>query len=506
MKKVSQKATLIMVMLLFVLGAAHFTTAEMDGDLTAEQELAKDLHTILQDERLDHAVAGVHVRSAESGVELFSFNGGTSLVPASGQKLLAGAAALDRLGPEHTFNTEVLTNGEQRGAVLQGDLFIKGEGDPTILPADYEQMAGEIAEMGIKNIHGNIVADDTYFDDMRLSLDLSWFNQRRHTGAQVSALSFAPDASLLSDAALDRYNTASVYIEIHPGENPGDPAKVQVTPETDAITIRNDIETVESGGTRAFDWGREHGTNEIFFEGTLPVDGARITQYVAVWEPTEVVLNLFNQALEENGVQVHGDLTLGETPSNAQALTSHHSMSLTEMMYPYMKLSQNNHSEHLTKTIGKEVLGEGTWNNGLSVVEEYLERAGVDTSTVQLRDGSGMSHLNKIPPREMTQLLFDVQTEDWFDLYYDSLPVAGMDDHMEGGTLRLRMRGTAAEGNAHAKTGTITSKTSLSGYVKTKDDEQLAFSIILNNFIGSSPTSVEDAIVVRLAEFSRGLE
>lgn len=262
------------------------------------------------------------------------------------------------------------------------------------------------------------------------------------------------------------------------------------------------METVEAGGSRSFEWGREHGTNEIFFEGTLPVDANRITSYVAVWEPTEMVQHLFHEALEEQGIQIHGNLVLGETPDEAEPIQTKQSMPLEEMMYPFMKLSQNNHSEHLTKTLGQVVHGEGSWDAGLDVVEDFLASQGVDTDTVQLRDGSGMSHLNKIPTKEMTQLLYAVQDEAWFDLFYDSLPIAGQDDHMVGGTLRTRMVGTEAEGNAHAKTGTITSKTSLSGYVTTQDGEELTFSIILNNHIGSHPTHIEDAIVVRLAEFS----
>ncbi|WP_051314730.1 D-alanyl-D-alanine carboxypeptidase/D-alanyl-D-alanine endopeptidase [Alteribacter aurantiacus] len=503
MKGYLQKSLFGLMIVMVVFGTAQFTTADVEGDLTATEELAKDLHEILEDDRLANAVSGVHVRSAETGDELVSYNGGTKLVPASGQKLLIGAAALEHLGADHTFETGVYTNGVQRGATLQGDLFLKGEGDPTLLKSDIEELAKTIAETGIKNVQGDLVADDSYFDDMRLSLDLSWFNQRRHTGAQVSALSFAPDASLISPLALDRFNTASVYIEIHPGEQGGDTPEVKVTPETNQITIRNDVETVNTGGPRNFDWGRDHGTNEIFFEGTIPVGGASINQYVAVWEPTDIVLDLFYQSLANHGVRVNGELHRGETPIEATKLASHYSMELEELMYPFMKLSQNNHAEHLTKTLGKEVLGEGSWDAGLTVVEDYLASIGVDVSVVQLRDGSGMSHLNKIPAREMTQLLYGVQGEEWFDLFYDSIPIAGMDDHMQGGTLRLRMRDTAAEGNAHGKTGTITSKSTLSGYVTTQDGEELAFSILLNNFTGGSPTSVQDDIVVRLAEFSR---
>ncbi|WP_088033867.1 D-alanyl-D-alanine carboxypeptidase/D-alanyl-D-alanine-endopeptidase [Evansella clarkii] len=488
---------LIAVIVLAAAGATQIvSTADTDPGQLAEQQLSEDILDILGDEALKHALASVHVRT-ESGEEIFSYNGDTSVVPASGQKLLIGAAALDTLGPDYKFSTGVYTDGHQAGKVLHGNLYIKGYGDPTMLPEDYEKMASEIAAQGIKVIQGDLVADDTFFDDMRLSLDLSWFNQRRVTGAQVSALTVSPD---------EDYDAGSVIVEVYPGENQGDTTTVEVYPETDYITILNDVVTVEEGGSRAVDWGREHGNNNIFVSGTMPLDGPRWRNWIAVWEPTELAQDLFYQALKDNGVKVQGDLSLGETPENAEELIVRESIPLSELFIPFMKLSNNSIAEILAKTMGQEVYSEGSWDAGLTVVDEYLENAGLNTSAIQLRDGSGMSHLNKIPTKEMTRLLEYVKGEEWFDVFYDSLPVAGASDRMEGGTLRSRMGGTSADGNVHAKTGTVTSKTSLSGYATTKDDEEMIFSIIFNNYIGSHPKNLEDEIAVLLADFTYDME
>ncbi|MBB6448168.1 D-alanyl-D-alanine carboxypeptidase/D-alanyl-D-alanine-endopeptidase (penicillin-binding protein 4) [Geomicrobium halophilum] len=502
--QVSPRWVLVSLLLGGVVSFQIQQTVDSESEPTAKQELEADLHEILNDPRLESAVSSVHVRSAESGEEIYDYQGQTSLGPASGQKILSGTAALDVLGPEYTFNTGVYTEGHQVGSILRGDLYLKGEGDPTMLPSDYEDFAKELADQNIKLVQGDIIADDTFFDDTRLSLDLSWYNQRRHTGAQVSALSVAPDASLLSSDALDRYNTGSVYIEIHPGDHPGDQAEIEVTPDSDYFTIHNEVETVQADDTRSLtDWGREHGSNEIFFEGTIPVGDNPLTQYVAIWEPTELAQQIFYDALEEHGILVTGDAVTGITPDNANALVERESMPLEELYFPFMKLSQNNHAEHLTKTLGREVHDEGSWDEGLEVVENYLDEAGVDTDILQLRDGSGMSHLNMIPAQEMTHLLHHVQEEDWYEVFYESLPLVGEDDEMIGGTLNTRMQGTEAEGNVRAKTGTTTSKSSLSGYVTTQDDEEFIFSVIINNFTGHSPKDIEDDIAIRLAEFSR---
>jgi D-alanyl-D-alanine carboxypeptidase/D-alanyl-D-alanine-endopeptidase (penicillin-binding protein 4) len=138
-------------------------------------------------------------------------------------------------------------------------------------------------------------------------------------------------------------------------------------------------------------------------------------------------------------------LKLGETPENSKLIVEQESIPLEELFVPFMKLSNNGIAEILTKTMGQEVHGEGSWEAGLNVVEAYLTTAGLNTEAIQLRDGSGMSHLNKIPVEDMTKLLQYVQQETWYDTYRESLPLAGDEDRLTGGTLGGRMRGTDAK-------------------------------------------------------------
>ncbi|UTR14981.1 D-alanyl-D-alanine carboxypeptidase/D-alanyl-D-alanine-endopeptidase [Salipaludibacillus sp. LMS25] len=491
MNKKHNVITILTICFSFIFLPFMFTA---ESDLTPEDMLKSDLVNILQQEELDHALPAIHVRSAKSGETIFSYNSETSMVPASGQKLLIGAAALDTLGPNYTFKTGLYYDGNKSEEVLHGDLYLKGTGDPTRLSDDYEQFAKELAEDGIKVIKGDLVADDTFFDDMRLSLDMSWFNQPRHTAAQVSALTISPN---------DNYDTGSVILKVLPGENKGDDAAVTIFPETDYLTLFNDVTTSKETSTQAIEWGREHGNNRIFIKGNIPKSGDGWRELVTVWEPTNLVQHLFHDALKKHGIQLQGKLKLGETPENSKLIVEQESIPLEELFVPFMKLSNNGIAEILTKTMGQEVHGEGSWEAGLNVVEAYLTTAGLNTEAIQLRDGSGMSHLNKIPVEDMTKLLQYVQQETWYDTYRESLPLAGDEDRLTGGTLGSRMRGTVAEGNVQAKTGTITSKTSLSGYVTTQDEEELIFSIMINNYIGSHPKHIEDEIAVRLATFSK---
>ncbi|MFA9556905.1 D-alanyl-D-alanine carboxypeptidase/D-alanyl-D-alanine-endopeptidase [Evansella sp. AB-rgal1] len=461
--------------------------------VNTDYTLTEQLDTYLQDSRLENALAAVHIR-AETGEEVYSFNGDKSAVPASGQKLLVGAAALDTLGRDFTFYTGVYTVSEQVGNTLEGDLYLKGTGDPTMLPEDYRKLAEEIADLGITTIRGDVIADDTYFDDVRLSLDLSWANQRSVYGAQVSALSVSPDRD---------FDAGSVIVEVRPGTDVGEEASITVYPDSDYITIINNVETVATGGNSYIDWDREHGNNNMHFHGTMAKNGNIWRKWISVWEPTELVLQLFYDALLDHGITVEGHARLGTTPTGADELVNRISIPLEDIFDPYMKLSNNSIGEILTKTMGKVVHDEGSWDAGLTVVESYLQKAGLNMDGIHLRDGSGMSHLNAIPPEEMTKLLHHVKDEEWFNVFYDSFPIAGITNRLVGGTLRSRMVGTPAEGNVRGKTGSLTSKSSLSGYVTTKDGEELMFSIILNNYFQGNAISIIDNIVVRLADYSR---
>ena len=151
--------------------------------------------------------------------------------------------------------------------------------------------------------------------------------------------------------------------------------------------------------------------------------------------------------------------------------------------------------------MGRIVEGEGSWEAGLGVMEDVAGTLGVDTDTILLRDGSGMSHVNLIPTNEISQLLFGVRSKEWFNSYINALPVAGNAERFVGGTLRNRMKETAAQENVKAKTGSLTAVSALSGYVTTKDQEPLIFSIVINNDL-TSVTAIEDAIALAIAEHS----
>ncbi|WP_078412864.1 D-alanyl-D-alanine carboxypeptidase/D-alanyl-D-alanine endopeptidase [Priestia abyssalis] len=456
-------------------------------------DLKNHINEVLADERLRGAISAVSVRDADSGNVVFEQFGQVRLKIASNMKLLTGAAALEVLGPDYTFKTELLTDGKVKGNTLRGNLYLKGKGDSTLSPEDFDELAKGLKKLGIKKVAGNLAADDTWYDDVRLSEDVVWNDESYYYGAPISALTVSPNKD---------YDAGSVIIEVHPTK-PGEHAKVTLTPETDVVNIVNDATTVQKDGARDITVTRKHGTNTILVQGTIPDGAKRTCEWIAVREPSIYALDLFRGALKREGIRIkEKDDTYKAAPENASVLLTKESPPLSHIFVPYMKLSNNVIAEMLVKEMGRVVHGEGSWEKGLEVVQSYLQTIGVNTDALYLRDGSGISHVSNVPASELSKLLAEVRKEDWYPVLLQSLPVAGASERLIGGTLRKRMKETAAAGNVKAKTGTITGATSLAGYVTTKGGQELAFAVVLNNFGSETVKDIEDRIAVILAEYN----
>lgn len=455
--------------------------------------LAEKMDAILQAEALTGTMPGISIRHADTGELLYSHFGDIQLRPASNMKILTSVAALEVLGPNYRFSTEVLTDGEVTESTLKGDLYLKGKGDPTLLKEDFDQFAIELKEQGIHEIAGDIIGDDSWFDDVRLSEDMSWDNEPSYVAAQISSLTISPN---------DDYDTGSIIVEVDPGLEVGKSPEVRTIPETDHVTIVNRAETIEAGKAKQISIQREHGTNNIVIEGQMPLDGTMSRTWNSVWEPTDYALDIFKESLEEQGIKINDDAKVvrGVAPEDASLLISKQSMPLEDILIPFMKLSNNGHGEIFTKEMGRSVYGEGSWDNGLQVINDIMSKFALNESAILLRDGSGMSDKTLIPADELSHLLYAVQDRDWFPIFKNALPIAGESDRLVGGTLRNRMTGDSTKGNVTAKTGSLTGVSTLSGYVTTKDGEKLIFSMLMNNYIDGSMTAIQDLIATELAE------
>ncbi len=464
----------------------------------SRDRLRADLELIFADPSFASAQWGVEVVSLDRGEILFEHNPNRLYMPASNNKLLTSAATLVRLGPEFRFETAVSTDGSIGGGVLKGNLIVAGTGDPSFAArfhsgdpfAVFKDWARQLREKGIRKINGNLIGDDRAFPEPWLGSSWEWDDLPYGYAAPVTALQF---------------NENLVVAEITPAEKEGEPAAVTIRPLPGYLKVDFRVLTGPQGFEDKIEVDRAETGESVVIQGTVPFRGEPVTQTIAVRYPTLFFLQALKETLQQEGVDVaqcrlKRALETSDSSAALQPLWTQSSPPLAEILRPLLKVSQNLYAETMTRTLGLAVSRAGTFDRGKEIVEEGLRGMAIEKGTYFYADGSGLSRRNLISADLLVRIFKFMYHHKYFPQFYDALPIAGVD-----GTITARLKGTKAENNVRAKTGTSASVRSLSGYIRTADGEMLAFAMIANNFLASSKSAeyVQDAAAVRLANFSR---
>jgi D-alanyl-D-alanine carboxypeptidase/D-alanyl-D-alanine-endopeptidase (penicillin-binding protein 4) len=457
---------------------------------TGDDALAAAIDAILADPKLVDSQANILVKDATTGEVVYDHNGNQRAIPASNNKIATVAGAFEVLGADYTFATEVLGDRPVDG-VVDGDLYLRGSGDPSMLIEDYQKLAADLADAGVSTVNGDLVADDTAFDDAGHGDEWAWGDLQYADAMEISALTVASTTE-------DRL-AGTVRVFVDPGAAEGDDAKITLSPANDYVEIVNEATTGAAGSGDEISINRDEHSNTITVTGTLGTDAGQTYGTRSVIEPTDLVASIFEDALEDNGITLNGDVVSGEeTPQGPETLASHASAPLADLAADLMKPSNNSYAEAFFKAVGNATTGEGTFEAGQQGVYAAIEKYGVNTDPIRQVDGSGMSRWDEVTPDMVTDLLIGAKEASWYDAWYASFPVACAD-----GTLASRMCDTAAEGNVHAKSGTLTSVSALSGYVTDADGRELVFSVLFNDHLAGSVKSLEDQVAVALASHSQ---
>ena len=459
----------------------------------ADAKLVAQIDAILEDPGLKGGFQGVVVQSVGDGSVWYQRNPELMFMPASNMKILTSTAVLNALGPDWRYETMLVRTGTiDDDGTLHGSLYLKGTGDPLLSAEDLDAMVVQVRGAGIRKVQGKLVGDDTRFDHRRYGRGWPWDNMPSYYSAPLTGLNL---------------NENVLSLTVDPGKRPGDPLKVAVAPTEKYAKLTIRARTTEKGTKPALIVTRELGTNEVIVDGTLPVDSRSETRKpveVTVDDPTEFTLACLTDRLNRAGIEMTGGQGAGNAPrQGAVEVARHTSIPLSEILLKLNKPSDNLIAECLLKTLSAEKgkTGEGSAADGAALVKEWLKTAGADPASVVMADGSGLSRYNLVSPRTLAAVLKTMATHSQSRVWTDSLPVAGVD-----GTLRNRLKGTPAENNCRAKTGTISNASSLSGYVTTKDSQRLLFVILMNNQPAESdaPRAVQDKIVTLLAGWESG--
>jgi len=456
-----------------------------------------------------NAFWGILVVDPERGDTVYSRNAGKLFLPASNMKVVTSSVALEQLGPDFTYRTSLVARGPIRDGTLAGNLAVVGRGDPTISDHMWTDamiplhaMADSLAAHGIRRIAGKLVAAGNAFPGPVLGYGWSWEDLESSYSAGVDELLF---------------NEGFSELRVRGGAHPGDSAHIETRPARTFPALRTTITTIamptctagdsaSTGpcpiGPSRFARRRELSVRKDTLRGDVVVTGSvvagdSVTLEITHHDPDLAYLSAFAEALRDRGITIDSSAVGSDTTTtNGDTIVTIASKPLREILPALLKPSQNQIAEVLLRTIGLERGGAGTADSGRRVVERQLATWGVPPNTYVIRDGSGLSRYDYLAPEALVHILDVMRKSPNFPLFYDALPVAGVD-----GTIRTRMRGTPAENNVHAKTGSVANARSLSGYVKTANGRTLIFSMLSNNWTvpAGDVTHVQDVIAERLA-------
>jgi D-alanyl-D-alanine carboxypeptidase/D-alanyl-D-alanine-endopeptidase (penicillin-binding protein 4) len=450
-------------------------------------ELSTDFAQMINN-RVRSGKFGVMVVSLTRGDTLFAHGAGDMMQPASTMKLYSTAVALDRFGPEHTFSTDVLRDtASAPGGVVNGNLYLRGDGDPSMSSRFWKDanlpmntLARSVAAAGVKHVKGDLIYDASAFDDQKIPDGWKTKYLGAAYAARVSALSL---------------NENLVWVVVRPE---GGSARVELEPATSTIPLTSNVRLVRGSGGRIV--ARQSGDG-IVVSGSVGASGGAHRYSLVVPDPALFTAGALHAALKSAGVTVEGAVRPGKTPANAAKVASFGSPPLSQIISDMNRESINVVAELLYRDAARATApgGMSSADAGLANLRDFMsKKVGADPTQISATDGSGLSLLDSLTPRNMIQLLSYAHRGPWSSAFHGSLPVAG-----ESELLRRRMRSTPAQGNLHAKTGTTDTVIGLGGYVTAKNGEIMAFSFVYNGADRWNAKSAMDAMGATLANFVR---
>lgn len=479
---------------LSVMAVATVSITTLPGVITAESTTGgateKLRELIASSPAMERLSVGLHVMDVDTGEVLFDKRGNKLMTPASNMKLYSSAAALDVLGPSFRWETRLYGNGIVSDGALDGDLIINGTGDPMFRSETLVEMLSEwVSRNGVTRIDGDIVVYSVAFQFGPKGPGWAWDDDPAAYNMSVDGLTMD-------------YNVLTV--EVQPGSGAGDAARVSLSPPSDYPAIISTATTAAAGTentrTRVT---RQPFSDVIEVSGSIPADGDGRTNRLTMHDPSRWIGGVAAAALEEAGVTVTGDIVVNREEAapevDADTVITHQSPPLAEVLPPFNKPSENIIGEVLLLTLAAQTSSRPGHSQGNRQLTTWLtETIGLPSGSFRVADGSGLSRYNQVTAEGTNALLAHMWTHPHRDVFVASLPVAGVD-----GTLRNRMTGEETQRRVLAKTGTMSSVSCLSGYVRTNNGRTLVFSLLTNGWVGSSIPSrnFQDEICAILVEF-----
>lgn len=407
----------------------------------------------------------------ESGNFIYEYQGNKGLSTASTQKIFTAGAALEVLGKNYTYTTTSSYSGTLSSGVLNGNLFISSNGDPTLgswryeayKPESFKQKLMEaIKKSGITKISGDLVIDDSYFDHQTIPGGWPWDDLGNYYGAGVWGVNWRENQFDININGTD-FKSFSYPLEgvkwlndLKTGGS-SDQSLIFTAPHSDVALING---TLPSGKT-------------VTVSGSTPNPPLQLGVEVKQWLK-ESGIEFSGKVITNSQLEIEGKQPLAAPKTNI--ILTYQSPTLDKIIFWFLRKSVNLYGETLIKTLGKEKKGNPSFKSGVAYLKEFWKSKGINTNMINFADGSGLSPQNYASAKAEVQALLYAKKQPWFESYYDGFPTQDNGMKMKSGTMR--------------------DTKSYAGYHTSKDGKKYVFSIIINNYQGSGSTELQKILNV----------
>jgi len=461
--------------------ARTYFNIDSNNSKAKQKSLPKSVIKLLKKYKIPKDNISVYIRDLNASKSMLEHNADKLRTPASTMKLLTTYAALKELGPNFSWRTEVWLRGELKQGVLNGDLILKGYGDPFLVYENFWKLIKTLRDKGLQQINGDIIIDESYFNLPKHNSASFDGKAYRVYNAPASALMFNFQATrFLFNPNIDKEvlsKTNDVQKKKKREKESKISGSVDITPlpKIDNFKFKNEI-ILRSGKCRKSHYRPKFSKDS---KGVLVIKGkyaaACKQNFIlrAVTKPHKHVFNAFRDFWLDLRGSLKGNVKLGKVSSTDEIFHVYSSPTLGEQMRLINKWSNNVMTKQLLLTLGaKKMSAPATWDKGRKAVLEVLNANFIDTQGIRLENGSGLSRIAKISAKQMGDLLETAFRDPLMPEFMASMSLAGVD-----GTLVNRFRKGEMRGRSHLKTGTLDFVTSIAGYMLNRQGKRLAIVI-----------------------------
>jgi D-alanyl-D-alanine carboxypeptidase/D-alanyl-D-alanine-endopeptidase (penicillin-binding protein 4) len=423
----------------------------------------------------------VLVQDVDARMPRTSFNAALPMNPASVMKLVITYAALELLGPAYTWKTEAYALGPVRDGVLEGDLLLKGYGDPKLGFEQFWLLLRQLRAKGLREVRGNLVLDRGFFE-------AGSHDPARFDNEPLRPYNVGPDALLLNYKSIRLVFLADAERKA---------VAVQAEPMPAQLDLVNLVKLGEGVCGSAWyegirmDLAHAGAAARLILTGTFPAACGEKQRHVAVLDHPQYVAGVFRQLWGELGGQFSGGVREGAVPAEAHLLARGESPPLAEVVREVNKFSNNVMARQLYLTLGAEKVAQpARLADAEAAVRNWLAQKSLPMAELSIENGAGLSRSDRISAESLGRLLLAAYASPVMPEFIASLPLAGMD-----GTMKKRLNGNAVAGQAHVKTGYLEGARALAGYVLDRRGKRAIVVFIANHPNAGATKAAQDALL-----------